>query len=177
MLTFLSTFCIKKKSADFSASSEPGLTYQFPLCLLYILLNFKNVQLDNSANFRLNPGIFSTSAHFLLIQHLDIKFCFRAYFLSQKFKIEYKCDNKFLEILSIHKLVHLLISTKLIQKLEFFPIQIVVWVGIRSLDRKQIDTKWKEARLMNKFLSFETGILKPSNFSNRVSRIVCSFFA
>ena len=42
------------------------------------------------------------------------------------------------KILPIHKLVHLPISTILIQKLDFFQIQIVVWVGIRSFDRKQI---------------------------------------
>ena len=41
-----------------------------------------------------------------------------------------------------------------------------VWVAFSSSDGTHIDSKSKMARLLKSVLSFETRILKPSNFSN-----------
>ena len=56
-----------------------------------------------------------------------------------------------------------------------FPIQDVVWVAAGSSVGTHNDSKSKIARLL-KVLSFETEILKPSNFSNSVSQSKCTHF-
>ena len=57
-----------------------------------------------------------------------------------------------------------------------FPIQVVVWVAFSSSNGTHVDSKSKTTRLLKSALTFETGILKPSNFSNSVSRSVYTFF-
>ena len=57
-----------------------------------------------------------------------------------------------------------------------FPIQVVVWIAFSSSDETHIESKLKMSRLLNSVLSFETGILKPSKFSNSVSRSVYTVF-
>ena len=63
---------VSNQSADFSAFSKTELTYQFPLCPLYTRLRIQNLKLKDFDTFHSTLGKFSTSAHSLLFQQLEI---------------------------------------------------------------------------------------------------------